>query len=425
MSGGLSKAIDLSKKALRRLAGSASILTLISLFGFSYLVEKTQPLNLLFCTGLTTIRQNNMVGKLPKIISSSENPQVLMLGTSLSLYPMAHLDDVMKDGKTRWDSTYVRYQICPYSRANYLEKELSEKLDRKIKAVNASVVAAVVSDQYLILEKYLKSGKKPELVLLFMAPRDLCANNKSQIGKSPTFEILSDMQNFDDLLATKPDFASLTEFAISKVWTYAAARNDYKSIFAQAASRLTGHPVDLYTAKQQISKGEKVEKPANIFEVDKYWEAEAVYQQPRNELKQLNDYREIYTTFSEEQFQNQKTFLEKLFKLAQDNDVPVCVVNMPLTRQNYDLMQKGKYDLKRFEDTVQEVASRYQVPIVEPGKTNGYDLDDFEDCAHLNLKGGTKLFSAVTDAICSNQRIAARLTGSGVMVGAGSVPATR
>jgi hypothetical protein len=382
------------------------------LLAFSAMVERLQPLDWLFFTGLTTIRQNNMVSKLPRILKSTDNPQVLILGTSLSLYPLAHLDDVLRESRTRWDSTYVRYHICPYSKADYLEKLLSERLGKPVKATNTSIVAAVISDQYLIFDKYLKSGKHPDLVLIFVAPRDLIANNKSKVGKSPTFEILSDFRNLNDILAGNPDLPSLFEFALGKAWTYASVKDDYKSVLTQAMARISGHPVDLFDANNG-----KAHRVANIFDVDKYWEAQAIYQEPKNQLNQLEDYRQIYDSFDSKQFATQKKFFHKLLERARQEGVEVCVVNMPLTKENLDLMQRDSYGHEAYWKTLSEICIAHGVMLLDPARLDAYELADFEDCAHLNLRGGEKLFKRLAGELAGNRRIASKLSGTGSLVG--------
>ena len=366
----------------KRMAASAFLSTVAALFLFNWVLEKVNPLEVLFFTGMTSIRQNNMVSKLPKIMDSKEDPEILMLGSSISLYPMARLDDLQEKGRTRWDETYVRYHCCPYQKADYLKSGLEKSLGRKLSLTNASVVAAIISDQYLILDKYLKSGKKPEIVLLFTAPRDFMLNNSSKIGKSPTFEVLADHQNFYDVVSSNPDFKNLFEFALGQVFTFYNSRRDYKGLAQAATNRLAG--------RTKIAGAEDDSpKAVNIFEVDKFWEAEAIYKQPPNKLRQLEYYRDSYQPLDTNRMVNQTRYFKKLLTLTQKHGIKLIVIDTPLPQIHYDLIpEKG---LDQYRKTLAEVCANHGAHLLTPGQEKVYDLNDFEDVSHLNLQGGEKL----------------------------------
>lgn len=374
--------IDKLLGAPKRLIASAFFCMLVAFFSFNWILEKLNPLEILFFTGMTSIRQNNMVSKLPKILRSQENPTVIMLGSSISLYPMVHLDDMQKQGKTRWDETYVRYQCCPYQKAEFLKQGLEKSLNRQLSLTNASVVAAIISDQYLILDKYLKAGKKPEIVMLFTAPRDFMLNNASQIGKSPTFEILADHQNFYDVLSSNPDFRTLTEFAIGRVFPYYNSRRDYKGLALAFTERLTGR------TKVQSGNADSP-KAVNVLDVDKFWEAEAIYKQPPNKLKQLDYYRSSYQPLDEKRIENQTRYFNRFLALARKNDIKVVVVDTPLPQIHYDLIPGN--GLETYRKILAESCSNYGAVLVSPISGDKYDLNDFEDVSHLNLRGANKL----------------------------------
>ncbi len=389
------------------MAASAFLSTVAALFLFNWVLEKVNPLEVLFFTGMTSIRQNNMVSKLPKIVNSKEDPEVLMLGSSISLYPMAHLDDLAKKGKTRWDPTYVRYHCCPYQKADFLKEGLGKSLGRNLDLTNASVVAAIISDQYLILDRYLKSGKRPEIVLLFTAPRDFMLNNSSKIGKSPTFEVLADHQNFYDVVSSNPDLKSLFEFATGQIFSFYNSRRDYKGLAVAATNRLAG--------RTKI-KGAEDESPraVNIFEVDKFWEAEAVYKQPPNTLRQLEYYRDSYKPLDDSRMVNQTRYFNKLLTLTRKHGIKMIVIDTPLPQIHYDLIP-GE-GLKKYRETLVKACADHGAVLVTPGKDKAYDLDDFEDVSHLNLRGGKKLCRHLFQSL-SKDSLQPGQSSPGVMLG--------
>jgi hypothetical protein len=77
--------------------------------------------------------------------------------------------------------------------------------------------------------------------------------------------------------------------------------------------------------------------------------------------------------------------------------VPVVVVNMPLTKNNRDLLDKSIYE--KYMSSVSEIAQKHHSPFIDMDNSNQFTLSDFYDSTHLNEAGGKKLFAALAERI--------------------------
>ncbi|MBX9692759.1 MAG: hypothetical protein K2Z81_10270, partial [Cyanobacteria bacterium] len=106
--------------------------------------------------------------------ASETQPEVLVLGSSLSLTPAIRAD--LGDVSDRMTGVERKLMVHDYSKASYFGSQLKEKVGRDISLINLSLPAAMISDDYVILRSALLSGKRPQLVVLAVSPRDFVSN---------------------------------------------------------------------------------------------------------------------------------------------------------------------------------------------------------------------------------------------------------
>ena len=93
----------------------------------------------------------------------------------------------------------------------------------------------------------------------------------------------------------------------------------------------------------------------------------------------------------------QMGFMERLLKLARDREMKVLIVNMPLTKDNRDLMPAGFY--QEFSDEVARLTSENGAAYADHGADEDFDNNDFWDTAHMSYQGGFKLLDKITPVI--------------------------
>ena len=142
-------------RLLRRTSTSVFVLTLMCLIVFDLAIARINPLRYLNSSNCTSIHQNPVVDKLPLFMNSLSNPDVEILGSSLVLVPMVHIDDGYHHVRTRYDSWYNRNHILEYTHADYFQHQLSQALHQPIDVINLGVVASVMSDHYIISKRPL------------------------------------------------------------------------------------------------------------------------------------------------------------------------------------------------------------------------------------------------------------------------------
>lgn len=412
-----------TKSVALRLATSTVVLFVVFFVAAEIVIRETRPLRLFNNTGLTTINQNFLVSKLPPCLSSPENPEVLLLGSSLVLVPSVRCDDSFHNRKTRFDRWYYRNVIDEYTKADYFQNELSRSSSQNRKVLDLAVAASIMSDQHLILKKYLASGKTPELIVCGIAPRDFLDNLRQDPEKTPTYSILADLTCLKDLLEQKRSKEAVSDFAFGYFSEVYKNRADYRTFLAGAAARITGHPIDLYQATHGEEK--KVAETKQMTGMDVVAEEKqdagvldnkkAIYVPFKNGLTDLKEYKRIYLPVNNKVFKLQLSYLDKFLALATEHNIPVVLVEMPLTKENLALLPDG---VKRnYTKRVRELATTYNAKVITPADRLDFSTEDFEDSVHLNTQGGLKVFSDVAQQIGQDKVLAQRCGHNRTTVG--------
>jgi hypothetical protein len=272
----------------------------------------------------------------------------------------------------------------------------------------------------LILKKYLDSGKSPELIVLGIAPRDFLDNLRQDPEKTPTYSILADLTCIKDLLDQKRSKEAISNFAFGYICDVYKNRADYKTFLAGLASRVSGHPVDLYTATHDVSKPENETAGLDLIAEPKVDagvldNSKPVYEARKNNLFDLKEYRRIYLPINNQVFKLQMGYLDKFLALAQTHDIPVVLVEMPVTRENLALLTD---DIKtRYAEKVRTLATKYDAKVVTPGERLSFEITDFEDSVHLNAQGGIRVFADVAKEIGNDRALASRMLKNKTAVG--------
>lgn len=376
-------------------AGSIIVLMLVLLVDADVLLSSYKPLKRLNDTGLTGINQYFVVAKLPEFLGSSEKPDIILTGTSLFLHPAVRCDDALNGRRTRYDAVYTRNHIDEYTRAEFLEKELQNRMGQPASVVNLATAGGLMSDQYLIFSKCLQAGKHPKLLVCDVAPRNFLDNNQKDCFKTPVYVALADYASFGSLIEEKASFDTICRYAIGSFWRFFRESPDYKLVAVNWLAKATGRPASLFEATNKAvgkdaltskkTQGEGTATQANPGAPD--------YTEKPNTLLDLEAYERMYLPVDDKFCDLQFRYLQKTLSLAKANKVPVLLVAMPLSKQNKDLLPAEF--LPRFWSDVTAIADRYGARICRPEQDISFDLKDFEDSAHLNKQGGEKLFKTI------------------------------
>jgi Protein of unknown function (DUF1574) len=391
--------------ALRGTLNSTLILTCLILMAADATLAAVKPLKYFNATGFTPLDQNPLVSKLPEFIHSRENPDILLLGSSLTLVPAVRCDDELTGARARYDVGYRRNYINCYSKAEYFRQSLESALKQPVQVRNLGVIASIFSDQELILERTLKSGKKPKLVICCTAPRDFLDNYRSVVEQTPVFQVLADLSTIHDMSARGASLADISSRAMEHLWHFYLVRADYRTVALAATAQLLDHPQDLFHAGQNKAKvkAENKNHDEETLEIGIMdHRNKPVYVAPPNTLNDLSIYKNVYQPVNLKLFNTQSDYLVKMLKLCKQNKITVLIVNMPLTEANKKLLPADAW--ARYKALLVNETAKYDAAYLDADIPGEFSMSDFEDSCHMNSRGGRKFYKILVEALSARNR---------------------
>ncbi|MBI2809985.1 MAG: hypothetical protein HYX67_04040 [Candidatus Melainabacteria bacterium] len=323
----------------------------------------------------TTVQYTQTI---PQFFSTKAKPQVLLMGSSLVLSP-AHMIEMAR----HHDSGYA---------CTYFEDGLKERTGKDIKVTNVGVMAGMTCDQYSILKASLAAGKKPSYIIFGMAPRDF-TDNMTSIENSPTQQMLAYCRSHEKFFPESLKSSDLELCMNAHKVTFQRIVKHLRNSSLQVACRVSGHPASL--ADSTAAK-----PPAPLFRTHKLV------------LKEdIDKFRRLYNPPNFSRLNAQMAYLNDMMELCHQEQIPVLLVNMPITDDVSKLIDPAL--LQSFRKNVNEVAVRYHCTFLDLDNkeltaanadlSKSFDDDrDFNDCVHLSLAGGERFFNLLADHLASD-----------------------
>lgn len=325
----------------------------------------------------TTVQYTQTI---PEFFSSKSKPQVLLMGSSLVLSP-AQMIERLTNPKPGYACTYF-------------EDGLKKRTGKDIKVTNVGVMAGMTCDQYSILKASLAADKKPDYIILGMAPRDF-TDNITTVENSPTQQMLAYCRSNQNIWpeSLKANDIELC-YNLHKV-TYNRFLKQLRNAGLQLSCRVSGHPADLQAAASQ-----KNDAAVPIFRTTKMV------------LKEdIDKFNRLYNPPNFIRLKEQTAYLNDMMQLCQKEGIPVLLVNMPITEDVFRLIDPAL--LQAYHQEVRAIANRYHSTYLDLDDKNpsapesiiskSFDDDrDFNDCVHLNMVGGKRFFNVMADHLSSD-----------------------
>jgi hypothetical protein len=377
----------------RRLACSTVILLCLFLFGLDCAIKTIKPLQYFDVTEFIPLDQNPLVAKLGDFYSTANaNPPILLLGTSLFLFPSARCDEEMNGQKHRYDNWFIRHKVSGSIEPQYLQNSIEKALGQKLTCANLGVQGSMMSDQLLILERALAAGKTPKLCFLELSPRIFMDNSHEDIKGTPVHQVLANYGT-DKIELFKADKINKEYFvdAPKYFWHFYKVKADYRTLIANLTASYLNRPMNNWEAQQGIKRTKLITFGNPEMEWDK------LYVRPHAKYNDIPQYDGVYNPPNQRVFKTQTEAFLKLLKLAKSHNVALILVDMPLSSKNRALIKPEM--TKQYQQLITTTACDFKLPLIPLATTSSFSDDDFEDSAHLNAKGGIKLFSAMLDAL--------------------------
>lgn len=109
------------------------------------------------------------------------------------------------------------------------------------------------------------------------------------------------------------------------------------------------------------------------------------------------------------------SYLKKTIDLAKSSGIAVQICFMPLAQEHQNILKPDAWN--KYKTGVAALAAKEHVTCLDPQEEIEFRASDFEDSAHLNSTGGKKFFNYLSNKICNDQKIAAAIAQTGVLIG--------
>ncbi|SRR5579875_301656 len=337
-------------------------------------------------------------------LERKQPPDVVLLGSSLLMHPVSRLD---ADFLNR-DLDYVHHH-----RSAYLSAELERRLGiSRLSCFNYALPGCMISDDYIIARSMFPGQRKPRLLVLGLSLRDFIDSGVSCPAATPPFRYLKRFVSIDDIVClAMPQVWQRLDYYVGKLVYLWDKKLDMQVVLAEQVKSRLGPLVDRVCAPSLIARADPERNlPSNLrSEVEESMFIVRAHQ-PYSWQDNSAEYRKRYRNGQQRLFALQTRFLGKLFDFCRAQEIPVLIVNMPLTPANRALMPPGAYEayLSLLASTAAERGCRF----VDLNTGGLFRKTDFYDTSHMNASGGRKLLDAVAGAIASDTRLAGALSGA-------------
>ncbi len=308
--------------------------------------------------------------------SLKKRPSIVLLGSSLMMFPFWSLD---RDLDSRLPDIFHHH----VSRA--LERELKGRNWQEPSVFSFAIFGQMLSDAYIYVSEFLTGDKKPDWIIYGIAPRDFSDHDLASATATMTFKRLVGPENLGK-------YASV----------YLPGWQDKADFLAAHACFFYGKR---WRLQQEVQKG--VNKAyalvgLNASSPDRArTESQAGFVLDGSPefrwASSTNEYRRRYTDIDGKNLNVQMGFLDNMLALCQERGIKVMLINMPLTETNRSLLPKGFYT--GFRARIAKAADRPGVKFLDLGESADFVRADYWDTAHLNHAGARKLLPHIVKTL--------------------------
>jgi hypothetical protein len=283
-------------------------------------------------------------------------------------------------GRPIWCVDHAHYQIVPYPnhrQMKWLPNELAQSGLGDVQSFNLSLDAAMVSDVYLLCDKFLKGNRMPDLVIYGINRRDVLGSLFLCERTTPAFKLF--FEPFDCWELSHLYSASIKE-RFELVLGELLPVYRYRQIFQEDSLKGFRRIRTLFSSfsSDQIAAIPEKKPAENQNALD-----ESSLLPHAKDMGNFSTY-----TMDKIRLKNQEAVLKLMAQLFLKSHSHLLIVNMPLRE---DFLSKAKPVCTEYEDTLQACAKLPNTFLLDLDKTNeSFGNDCFEDWFHLNAKGGQK-----------------------------------
>lgn len=287
-----------------------------------------------------------------------QSPGVLLIGSSVMLFPMAQADRSM--GLTRLPTFYYHF-------AKVLGKAISTNSMRSISTFNFATPLQMASDANFFLQQRILRKPPPKLIIYGVTARDFYDANYPDTLNTLNIRVGAEVADLPFLVSTSNcDFDKGLNFCLNK-WFYLM---DNRSLLAD---RLRHEAARLLLRAHRTLK---IDSRIAVHTLSPY------------------DYRKHYLDVTSEKFDQQLSYLAKFVDTCKQQHTKVIVVNLT---SPVELIFIPVDAYKHFLCKLDSVCRKGDCQMIDLSKAFGHG--DYLDSFHLNSQGGKKLINYLLPAI--------------------------
>jgi len=319
------------------------------------------------------------------------------------------------------DATFMAkapLDLCFYRDSQYFDHQLRCQFGPGYKTLSLAAPGQIPSDAYLTIKVALLNGITPSVVIYGLAPRDFIDHTLKDACDTESFHYFSHLVDLQECATDlfKDPMAQLNRTLGRCVYLYNAAPQITLAANAagwQALHYLLSHgPGEAPGSMMQRRASHRLLPQYQPFDMEP-GKALATSLHARGPyLDNIQDYKDRYRQPNIAAYHTQMRFLQRLIALCQSNDIDIILVNMPITKQNMDLLD-SQWRQRYFTDLTR-MCALHNVEWFDQCQFDQYRQDDFRDSVHLNGFGGKKF----VDRLVSH--MAARREALGAILPTGS-----
>jgi len=327
-------------------------------------------------------------------------PDITLMGSSLMMAAV-HGGDATYQNKSQ--------EVALHHKSALLEDLLKNKSQGKsYSTFSFALSGEMASDAYVLSNALLEGEKQPKVIIYGVAPRDLMDNALKSTASTEIFRFVSRIKDpIDVAIPARNSFWSVVEYGLGKVSFLYEHRNDF--LYMQhAATKNIASKLGYKDIQDNVHTTYDIRRQAFLELPEDSGPHEVVVHPPSASpnvyTDNLEEYKYRYSSFKEKQFKEQVSYLEKFLALGQERGIKIILVNMPLTKDNVDLMPPGLYS--RYMETLGTMCTKYQAQMLDLNTPADFPKEYFEDSVHLNSKGGARFFEVLAERIFNDSQVA-------------------
>jgi hypothetical protein len=313
---------------------------------------------------------------------SSENPDIIVMGSSISLVPSQWAD--VAAGAVRYsDLVAVLKRAYSYKTPSYFLACLEKNGFDGISVIHLGMPTANVTDQLLMLQTIIGFGKTPKLVVMTINPRDclVLPSIEYPVLGSPIFQSIKDIRippkEFVKNRIAREALIGFRKSAIHRCWE---AEQDY---FAYEATLFADPLLKLLDKSYPFALPPRArELPTSMDLVTAWTRPSAIKLDTTPETIVLANYPPKF-------LQAQCKAVEDCAVLLKKQGIQLLLVEVPL----YPGIRVTESARLQYDNAIETACLQTGARYYRPADSASFCWSDFSEILHMNAYGGYKLYS--------------------------------